>query len=66
MMNALRLHDGVAAELYEQRTGLALDEIATTLEKVRILELLTGDMARIQPTPQGSLFLNVLLEQFCA
>ena len=66
MMNALRLLDGVAAELYEQRTGLALDEIATTLEKVRSLELLTGDSARIQPTSQGSLFLNVLLEQFCA
>ncbi len=64
MMNALRLHSGVPAELYAQHTGLSLASIEQTLTKLRSLELLTPDMARIQPTPQGSLFLNALLEYF--
>ncbi len=64
MMNALRLHGGVPAELYAQHTGLSLGAIDTTLAKLRSLEFLTPDSNRIQPTPQGSLFLNALLEHF--
>ncbi len=66
MMNALRLNNGVAAELYEQRTGLPLDDIASVLQRVRTLELLINDSGRIQPTERGSLFLNELLEHFCS
>ncbi len=35
MMNALRLNDGVKAELYEQRTGLSLDDLNDVLTSLR-------------------------------
>ena len=66
MMNALRLRKGVDAELYQQRTGLPLRDLSTTLEELRSMKLLTNDSGRIQPSERGSLFLNELLEHFCS
>jgi oxygen-independent coproporphyrinogen-3 oxidase len=64
MMNALRLSDGVATALFQQRTGLPLSVCAAALARARARGLLENDSACFKPTPQGRLFLNDLLEMF--
>ncbi len=64
MMNALRLNDGVAAELYQQRTGLDLNHLQTPLSKLRHKKLLLDDTSKIACTEQGHIFLNSVLESF--
>ncbi|MDC4539950.1 radical SAM family heme chaperone HemW [Acinetobacter baumannii] len=64
MMNALRLNDGVKAELYEQRTGLSLDDLNDVLASLRSRELLVEDSGRLACTEQGHIFLNSVLEEF--
>ena len=63
MMNALRLHDGVPAELFSEHTGLPISVLAEGLRLARQKGLLEENH-RLQPTPQGRLFLNNLLELF--
>ena len=63
LMNALRLHQGVPGSLFSQRTGLDLSVLQEGRELATSKGLLEpGD--RLQPTPQGRLFLNDLLELF--
>lgn len=64
MMNALRLNDGVEAELYGQRTGLDLNDLNKTLNQLREKNLLVNDLNRISCTEQGHVFLNSVLEAF--
>lgn len=64
MLNALRLYEGVPASLYEQRTGLSLQQIQKPLSAARAKGLLTSNLDRLEPSAQGRLFLNDLLEQF--
>lgn len=64
MMNALRLNDGVKAELYEQRTGLSLDHLNQVLTSLRARKLLVEDSSRLACTEQGHIFLNSVLEEF--
>jgi oxygen-independent coproporphyrinogen-3 oxidase len=64
MLNALRLSDGVSAELFQARTGLPLESIAPTLQQARRRGLLLDQPDRLAPTLQGRLFLNDLLELF--
>ncbi|UOB52052.1 radical SAM family heme chaperone HemW [Acinetobacter junii] len=64
MMNALRLNDGVAAEIYQQRTGLDLNHLQTPLSKLRQKKLLLDDTSKIACTEQGHIFLNSVLESF--
>lgn len=64
MMNALRLNDGVEAELYEQRTGLALLDLEQILDSLRNKKLLVDDVSKIACTEQGHVFLNSVLERF--
>ena len=66
MMNALRLHEGVDVQLYSERTGRPLGDIARKLELARQKALLEplASVNRLQPTPVGRLFLNDLLELF--
>lgn len=64
MMNALRLNNGVATNLYEQRTGLTLADIEPALNGLRKKKLLVADSDRIACTEQGHLFLNSVLEEF--
>ncbi len=64
LMNALRLTDGVAAELFSQRTGLPLDDFADAREQAQRRGLLVADPERLVATPQGQLFLNDLLQYF--
>ncbi|MDS7944170.1 radical SAM family heme chaperone HemW [Acinetobacter sp. V110_1] len=64
MMNALRLNDGVNADLYEQRTGFSLDDLNDVLTSLRARKLLVEDSARLACTEQGHIFLNSVLEEF--
>lgn len=64
MMNALRLNQGVQADLYSVRTGFSLETIAPVLTQLKIKNLLLNDPQRIACTPQGHLFLNSVLEAF--
>ena len=64
MMNALRLNDGVNAELYEHCTGLDLNDLNKTLNQLREKNLLINDLNRISCTKQGHVFLNSVLESF--
>jgi oxygen-independent coproporphyrinogen-3 oxidase len=64
MLNALRLVDGVPAELFAQRTGLDASVIARRLALAQEKGLLDSDPRRIRPTARGRLFLNDLLQLF--
>jgi oxygen-independent coproporphyrinogen-3 oxidase len=64
MLNALRLTDGVRAELFRERTGLSLEHIEPLLQQARQRGLLVEAPSRLAPTLQGRLFLNDLLELF--
>ncbi|MBM95483.1 MAG: YggW family oxidoreductase [Oceanospirillaceae bacterium] len=63
LMNALRLHDGISVELFQQRTGLDLQSVQGPLNKAIDMGLLEqGD--QIKATERGRLYLNELLAQF--
>lgn len=64
MLNALRLSDGVASDLFKTRTGVSLSSVEALLQQARQSELMVRDPARLAPTPQGRLFLNDLLSLF--
>ncbi|WBA81171.1 radical SAM family heme chaperone HemW [Endozoicomonas sp. GU-1] len=64
MMNVLRLHEGVDAQLYGERTGQTLSGIHQQLKLARQKALLEPLASRLKPTPTGRLFLNDLLELF--
>ena len=66
MMNALRLNQGVAAELFSKRTGQPITTLADSLRLGQQKGLLENveETGRLQPSPQGRLFLNDLLELF--
>jgi putative oxygen-independent coproporphyrinogen III oxidase len=64
MMNALRLVDGVEAELFQQRTGLPLRTIQPTLQAAEQQGLLAEQSGVIAPTFKGQRFLNELLGMF--
>lgn len=66
MMNVLRLHEGVDAQLYSERTGQKLSDISQKLKLAQQKELLEplALVNRLKPTPIGRLFLNDLLELF--
>jgi oxygen-independent coproporphyrinogen-3 oxidase len=64
MLNALRLVEGVRAELFSERTGLDASVIGRRLALARDKGLLEGDAARIRPTRRGRLFLNDLVQLF--
>ena len=64
MLNALRLYDGVSIDLFEQRTGLSLQQLQKPLTLARGKGLLMDNPDRLAPSAQGRLFLNDLLELF--
>lgn len=64
LMNALRLIDGVEAELFHARTGLGLDTLTDARREAERRGLLRTDPDRLVATPQGQLFLNDLLQYF--
>lgn len=63
MMNALRLNQGVPEEMFSDRTGLPIMALTESMQIAQQKGLLENNN-RLQPTPQGRLFLNDLLELF--
>ncbi|ABB73377.1 radical SAM family heme chaperone HemW [Nitrosospira multiformis] len=64
VMNALRLTDGFAPQMFIERTGLALTHIQRQLDEAERRQLITRDFQRIAPTFAGRRFLNDLLQIF--
>ncbi|MBR9909869.1 MAG: radical SAM family heme chaperone HemW [Gammaproteobacteria bacterium] len=64
MMNALRLLQGVDANLFPARTGLPATRIAGALQSLRQRGLLVAAPERIQTSPTGMRFLNEVLAEF--
>ena len=64
MMNALRLNDGVHADIYQQRTSLQLNTLDHSLNSLRSRHLMVDDQNRLACTEQGHVFLNSVLEAF--
>ncbi|WP_287810668.1 radical SAM family heme chaperone HemW [Pseudomonas sp.] len=64
LMNALRLTQGVEAQLYPQRTGLTLESLGEGRRQAEQKGLLQVEPSRLVATPQGQLFLNDLLQYF--
>jgi putative oxygen-independent coproporphyrinogen III oxidase len=64
LMNVLRLTDGVASELFTQRTGLPLSVLSAARLEAQQRGLLHEDPARLCATREGQLFLNDLLQYF--
>jgi putative oxygen-independent coproporphyrinogen III oxidase len=64
MLNALRLHAGIAADEFAARAGLPLAAIERPLGEARKRGWLSNDPARLQTTPLGRRFLNDVLASF--
>ena len=64
MMNALRLSDGVPAELFQARTGLPPETISPQLQSARAQGLLEAEETMHKPSAHGRRFLNDLLTLF--
>lgn len=64
MMNALRLNEGVHADLYQQRTGLKLTTLDKAVDALRARKLMVDAQNRLACTEQGHVFLNSVLEAF--
>ncbi|MCY1449615.1 Oxygen-independent coproporphyrinogen-III oxidase-like protein [compost metagenome] len=64
LMNALRLTQGVDAELFSQRTGLPLEQLTAARREAEQKGLLQVESTRLVATPRGQLFLNDLLQYF--
>jgi oxygen-independent coproporphyrinogen-3 oxidase len=64
MMNALRLSNGFAVLLFEERAGVPLTVVLKQLEQAEQKGLIERDHQRITPTALGRRFLNDLLQIF--
>ena len=64
MLNALRLHDGVAWSLFEARTGLSYDNVSIQVNNLIHQGLLIDSAERLQPTALGKRYLNQILRAF--
>ncbi len=64
MLNALRLHQKIPAELFQQRTGLSFSSIQPILHKAQQQGLLTYDEFAMETTEFGKRFYNNLLAMF--
>lgn len=64
MMNALRLTEGFATQMFVERTGLPITSIQRQLNEAEQRGLITRDHRHITPTLTGRRFLNDLLQIF--
>ena len=64
MLNALRLKDGFALQLFSERTGLAITAIQEALEQAQAQGLIVRDLARVTPSVRGFDFLSDLQSLF--
>ena len=58
MMNALRLTEGFALSLFEERAGVPLVSALKELDQAERRGLIVRDHARVMPTELGRRFLN--------
>ncbi|MBK9442153.1 MAG: oxygen-independent coproporphyrinogen III oxidase-like protein [Comamonadaceae bacterium] len=64
MLNALRLADGFALQLFTERTGLPITAIAAAMDQAQRQGLLVCDLHHARPTARGFDFLNDLQAMF--
>ena len=64
MMNALRLNQGFATALFEQRTGVSLTSVQERLDVLANKGLLDLSNAHIRPTDLGVRYLNDVVTEF--
>ena len=64
MLNALRLTTGFDESLFQERTGLDLGQLSSTLAEAAERGWITHDAGMIRPTAEGRRWLNNLLELF--
>ena len=64
MMNALRLNEGVHAQIYLERTGLNLSDLDQVIGSLKQRKLMLNDDTQLACTVQGHVFLNSVLEEF--
>lgn len=64
MLNALRLREGVALELFRERTGLPLSTLEAGLARAEQRGLMTRDWRWMKPTDKGFDFLSDLQGYF--
>lgn len=64
MLNVLRLYQPITHTLFQERTGVTIDSIATELKLAEDLELIELHKDKIVTTEHGKNFLNNLLEIF--
>lgn len=64
LMNALRLDEGFALDLFEARTGLSPDIIKDRLAALAQRDLLHMEKGRVQTSATGKRYLNELLMEF--
>jgi putative oxygen-independent coproporphyrinogen III oxidase len=64
LMNALRLTEGFAPELFVARTGLEIDDIAPRLERLRAEGLLRRQAGGWRASERGFQYLNEVLARF--
>jgi len=65
MLNALRLSDGFAEELFISRTGLSTSDLTNATRSARARGLIERDELGVwKPTPLGGRFLNDLQSEF--
>ena len=64
MLNALRLVDGFALDLFTQRTGSPVTMITGELDRAQNEGLVERDHAHVRPTARGRRFLNELMQRF--
>jgi putative oxygen-independent coproporphyrinogen III oxidase len=64
MLNALRLVDGFALDLFTQRTGSPVTMITAELDRAQNEGLVERDHAHVRPTARGRRFLNELMQRF--
>lgn len=64
MLNALRLNQGFAVNLFHERTGMLLNDLEKPLRMAEAKGLIERDHQTILPTPLGRRFLNDLQQLF--
>lgn len=64
MLNALRLENGVSWDIFIQRTGLAIEDIAPQVERLVAKGLLVADQQQLLTTAKGRRYLNQVLYEF--
>ena len=62
LLNALRLREGASLKIFQQRTGLPLEELKQAVKNIDPA-LLSLDNGRISTTEKGFLFLNEILQE---